>query len=220
MRDVRKGLLACGVLSSALYVVANDVVAARRWPGYRRTTQAISELSSVGAPSRSVLVPWLALAYSPLVVGFGLGVRQSADGNRALRAAGTALVAYGATGPLWLPFPMTRREELAATDTMPLADRMHLVLSGVTAVLHLAAMGFGGAALGRRFRVYSLVSAATFLVFGGLTGVEARKVGTGDPTPWLGVVERVMMGATLQWMAVLAAALWRRPAGRQGRSAT
>lgn len=33
---IRKALLAAGLLSSLLYVVATDVVAASRWDGYRR----------------------------------------------------------------------------------------------------------------------------------------------------------------------------------------
>ena len=50
-----RALLACGVGYSLLYVVQNDVVAASRYEGYSRMSQAISELSAKGAPTRRFL---------------------------------------------------------------------------------------------------------------------------------------------------------------------
>jgi hypothetical protein len=205
-RRTRRVLLACGVASSLLYVIANDVIAAARWPGYSRSSQAVSELSSIGAPSRPVLVPWLILIYSPLVIAFGVGVWRSSEGKRALRVTGAFLVAYGATGPLWLPFPMTLRDELATTATVPFTDLAHGILGAVTVLMYLGTLGFGAAALGERFRLYSLVTLATVLVFGALTFLNGPQVD--EPTPWLGVIERTMLGAFLLWMVVLAMALW------------
>jgi hypothetical protein len=207
----RRILLACGAASSLLYVVANDVVAAARWEGYSRIDQAVSELSSIGAPSRPILVPWLALTYTPLVIAFGVGVWHSARGKRALRAAGAFLVAYGATGPLWLPFPMSRREEIESTATLPLTDLMHGILGAVTILAYLGAIGFGAAALGKRFRLYSFATMAAVGVFGVLTFTSGPQLQPGEPTPWLGVIERTMLGAFLLWVVVLAVALWRQP---------
>ena len=50
---LRRGLLVCGVLSSLLYV-AMTIFVARQWDGYSSTSQTISELSAIGAPTRSL----------------------------------------------------------------------------------------------------------------------------------------------------------------------
>jgi hypothetical protein len=56
-------LLVGGLLYPLFYVVINDVVAAGRYPGYSRLSQAISELSATGAPTTRLLTatipsPW------------------------------------------------------------------------------------------------------------------------------------------------------------------
>src|SRR3954468_7372525 len=52
---LQKVLLACGVLYSAAYVVANDLIAAAHYRGYSRTSHAVSELSATGAPTKAFL---------------------------------------------------------------------------------------------------------------------------------------------------------------------
>ena len=47
------------------------------------------------------------------------------------------------------------------------------------------------------------------LVFGAWTGIASPGVGTGEPTPWIGALERVNIGAYLLWVAVLAVSLLR-----------
>jgi hypothetical protein len=44
---MRKVLLAAGVLSSLLYVVATDIVAAEQWDDYSRTGEMVSKLFAV-----------------------------------------------------------------------------------------------------------------------------------------------------------------------------
>lgn len=56
-------LLACGILYTLLYPIVNDVIAAAMYDGYSRTSQAVSELSAVGAPPRGFLA-----AFSPVFV--------------------------------------------------------------------------------------------------------------------------------------------------------
>ena len=73
----------------------------------------------------------------------------------------------------------------------------------------LAAMASGAFALGRRFRVYSIASLVATLGFGVLTSVQAKGLATGDPTPWIGITERLCVGAFLVWVGVLAIALLR-----------
>jgi hypothetical protein len=64
-------LLVCGVLSSLLYV-ATDVLAPMRWEAYSSTSQTVSELIAIGAPTRPLVLP-LMITYSVLVFAFGWG---------------------------------------------------------------------------------------------------------------------------------------------------
>ena len=110
--QVRKVLLVCGIVSSTLYFAA-DVLASLRYPGYSYTDQVISELSAVGAPTRPLLVP-LYLAYSVLVIAFGVGVWSSADPTRALRGVGALLVGIGVL-VYWSGARRARRAEIFHT---------------------------------------------------------------------------------------------------------
>jgi hypothetical protein len=96
---VRRLLLASGIVSSLLYVVMT-VFVAMQWDGYSSASQTISELSAIGAPTRSLWVVPGAL-YTLLVTAFGWGVWKSAGGIRALRRVGGLIAAYGALGLAW-----------------------------------------------------------------------------------------------------------------------
>lgn len=206
---IRKALLACGVLYGLAYVVFNDAIAATIYDGYSRLNQAISELSSPDAPSRAFLAAMLPV-FSLLVIGFGVGVWKAAKESRALRVTGALLIAQGLVFPLWLLFPMTSRAEMITEGSRAANDVGHLVLTAVSIALILAEMGFSAAALGKGFRVFTIAMAVTTLIFGALTGVLTSGIESGDPTNWMGFVERVSYGAWLMWMAVLAIVLLRR----------
>ena len=78
----------------------------------------------------------------------------------------------------------------------------------------LLAIGFGGAALGKPFRYYSIATVMTFVVFGTLSFLDAPHLAAGLPTPLLGVWERINIGAFLLWVVALAIALLRRRPAR------
>jgi len=198
----RRMLLACGILSSLVYVAA-DVVGTLAWEGYRYTTQTISELSAVGAPSRPLVVP-LFLAHSMLVIAFGLGVWISANGWRRLRIAGGLLMAIGTVDLLAPLFPMHQRGAVIS-----LTDSLHIVLTSVTVFLILLAVGFAATAFGRRFQAYSIGTILALLLFGALTSLDGPRLAANLPTPGMGVLERLDVGAYLIWQVALAAALWR-----------
>jgi pimeloyl-ACP methyl ester carboxylesterase len=202
----RKALLACGIVSSLLYV-AMTIVIAMRWPGYSALAQTVSELSAIGAPTRSAWVPAAAL-YTILVTAFGFGVWRSAGGERALRTVGGLIVAYGALGLIWPFAPMHLRETLAAGGGT-VSDTLHVTLGIVTVVLMLSAITAGTAAFGERFRFYSVASLIVLVIFGAATFADAPRVGANLPTPWVGLWERINIGVFLVWVSVLAVMLWR-----------
>jgi hypothetical protein len=97
---LRSVLLLCGVISSALYI-ATDIAGGLSYPGYRFTSQAISELMAIGAPSEALVDP-LFIAYDALVIAFGVGVLRAAGGrSHALRLTGGLLI----TWVVWLTGP-------------------------------------------------------------------------------------------------------------------
>jgi|SoiMethySBSTD1v2_1073268.scaffolds.fasta_scaffold26769_1 hypothetical protein len=204
---LRKGLLACGILSSLFYV-AITILTALRYEGYSSASQTISELSAIGAPTRPSWV-LLGAVYSLLVTAFGWGVWRSASRNRPLRVAGgLIIVGFAVTGLAWPLAPMHSREVLAAGGGT-LSDTMHIVLAMVTVVLMSLAIGYGAAAFGKRFRLYSINTMVILVVFGILTGLDSPRISANLPTPWIGVWERISIGAFLLWIVVLAVRLLR-----------
>jgi hypothetical membrane protein len=200
----RKALLICGVISSLLYVGA-DLLAAVLYPGYHSfTSQAISELAAVGAPTKGLVDP-LFIAYDILVIAFGVGVWRSAGRKRALRLVGGLLVGIGMVGLVAMPFtPM----KLRGTGNLS-TDAPHIAVTAVIVLFIFSAIGLGASLFGRQFRLYSYATLLTLLVFGAWTGAEAARLAAQQPTPWLGVVERIHIGAYLLWVLVLAMTLLR-----------
>src|SRR5262245_53526681 len=115
---VRKLFLACGVLSSLLYVAMNLFIPTR-FPGYSLMSQAVSELSAIGAPTRSM---WIAgiIPYNLLLIVFGVGVWLSAYKSRALKVAGGAFIVHGIVSCFWPPMHL-RGDEFTLTDTLHIA---------------------------------------------------------------------------------------------------
>lgn len=205
--QLRPPLLSCGIGYAVLYPVVNDVVAASMYDGYSRLSQAVSELSATGAPTRPLLVA-AGPAFSLLQIGFGAGIWQSAHGRRSIRVTGALMAAHGATSLLWLVAPMSRREVIAAGEATT-ADTMHLALGAGTGLFVAAYVTTFAAANGRTFRLYSLATVATALG-ASMRNAQVDRVKAGEPTPYMGLLERIGIGAWLQWMAVVAVVLLRR----------
>ena len=202
---LKRGLLACGILSSLLYIAMLVFVPAQ-WKNYSSTSQTVSELSAIGAPTRAL---WVALGsvYTLLAAIFGLGVWKSANGNRFLKIVGIFIIIYGLLGLFWPP--MHQREVLAAGGAT-LTDTLHTVWTIATVLLMLLAIGFGSMALGKRFRLYSIMTMLILLSFGLLTGMDAPQVQANQPTPLAGVWERINIGVFLLWLIVLSIVLLRK----------
>jgi hypothetical protein len=151
---------------------------------------------------------WLGAVYAVLMVAFGSMVWKSAPPNRALRVVGALLIAHTIFGQFWPP--MHQRAVLAAGGGT-LADTLHLVWAAVTGLFFIIIVGFGAAALDKRFRVYSIVTIAIGLACGAVTGTYASRIQADLPTPWVGVWERISIATFAAWIAALATALLRAP---------
>jgi EamA domain-containing membrane protein RarD len=185
-----------------------DLLASLRYEGYSYADQTISELSAIGAPTRSLWVP-LGVVYAVLVIAFGFGVWASSAEKRALRIVSGLVIGAGLLSLVAWPFaPMHQREVLAAGGST-VSDTMHLVLAGVNSLLFLLMIGVGAMALGKRFRRFSLATLLVVLVFGALTGLGAANVQANESTPWLGIKERLAVEGSMLWMAILGIALLR-----------
>jgi hypothetical protein len=205
---IKKVLLVCGIVASLLYI-ATTIVAAMLWEGYSSTSQTVSELFAIDAPSRSLVIP-LFLTYGILMFAFGLGAWRSAGRNRALVVVAGLLIGkevLGFAGTLFAPMHL-RGVEGTVTDTM------HAIITGVGVLLLLLTVGFGARAFGKRFRLYSIGTILIFFVFGTLSGLDGPRLAANLPTPWMGVWERINIFSYMLWVVVLAIGLLRTPVER------
>lgn len=199
---VQAALLALGVVAPVYYVVINDLIAARLYPGYDPISRPVSELSAIYAPTRSLLVP-LGVVFDLLIIPFWIGVWRAADRNRPLRAAAGLMLAFRALALVAYAFPMVSDEVLGA-------NTIHTLIWGVfTPLLMFAGVGCSAAAFGKRFRIYAIATLVALIALGGLTGALAARVEAGEVVRWFGVAERALIGAWLQWVVVLSIVLLR-----------
>lgn len=202
---VRKSLLICGILSMLWYVAMNLIVP-MQYPGYDIASQTVSELSAIDAPTRTF---WfvLGIIYSLLFIAFGLGIWLSANGNRSLQFVAIVVIFDAVFGFFWPP--MHQRETIAAGGGT-LTDTLHLVWAFVHLALMLLMIGFGAAAFGKVFRIFSVTIVLVFFVFGILTTKESLGLEANLPTPNVGTWERINIGAYMLWVIVFAIILLKR----------
>jgi len=198
LEKLRIVLLVNGILGSILYVGA-DLLAGKLYDGYSFTSQAISELFAIGAPTSGLVVPIFTLC-SILQIAFALGVWASANRIRALSVAALMMVGNALNGlVLWNIFPMhVRGVEATFTDTM------HVLLSGTGAIFAILALGFGTFAFKNRFRTYSVAMIFVLLAPGLVAFMYIPQVAALQPTPWVGLTERISTYSYLLWQATLA----------------
>lgn len=171
--------------------------------GYSVVSSVPSELSAIGAPIRLLWI-WLGAIYGVLMVAFGWTVWKSAPRKSALRAVGALLIAHTVFGQFWPP--MHQRAVLAAGGAT-LTDTLHLVWAAITGLFFILMVGCGAAAMGTRFRIYSIVTIVIVLVCAAITATYAAGIQADLPTPWVGVWERSSIATFMGWIAGLAFAL-------------
>jgi hypothetical membrane protein len=204
----RQVLLGCGIVASVWWV-AMDVVGSLRYPGYRYMDQTISELGAEGAPTRAFMMVLSGIPYAVLMIAFGMGIWITAGGRRAQRITAAVLigeVGWGFVGGL--AFPMATREVIAAGQAT-LRNQMHAWYGIGMPIFFVLAIGFGSRLFGKRFRSFSYGIILTMVVCGLLVGLQTSALTANEPTPWLGVEERMNAYASMLWFAVLAVGLLR-----------
>jgi uncharacterized membrane protein YdjX (TVP38/TMEM64 family) len=100
---------------------------------------------------------------------------------------------------------------------MSFNDIVHATVTGALVLSIMAVIVLVATAFGKRFRLYSIATLVAMVVGGVLTAMQASQLAAGEPTPWMGITERINMGAFLLWVVVLAAALWRQRDHAEGR---
>jgi Protein of unknown function (DUF998) len=197
-----KVLLICGIVASLLYG-AIDILGGIVWHGYSFISQAISELTAIGAPTRLLLAP-LYTIYSLLMIAFGLGVLKLAGQRRTLRFIGFLQVIIGLVGLAWMPFPIHMRG-VEPTFT----DAMHNTFAGVQVLFILSSIGLGTIACGKRFGYYSGGTLVTLIACGTVTFAIAGQLVPQQLGNWFGLLERITVYGYMIWVIVLAIVLMR-----------
>ena len=207
---MRETLLSCGIIASVLYV-ATTLLVALLWDGYSARAQTISELSAIESATGPL---WMLLGtvYTVLMIAFGWIVWQTASDNRTLRVVAALVMAQAVFAFFWPP--MHRRADLAAGASM--GDTLHVAWAVATGVLFIVQTGFGAAALGRRFRLFSTATLVVVLASGVLTGIYALRIETALAAAYVGVWERITAAVYMLWVTVLAATLLRAPTEAAG----
>jgi hypothetical protein len=205
---LRRWLLACGIAGAAWYPLS-DIFVSTRYPGFSYRDQAVSELFAIGAPT-ATLASTLFSVSSILLLLFAIGIWMSAYGRRSVRAI-AVLMGLNAVDALllWNLFPMHMRGvQPTFTDTMHGALAIDPFL---LAAIVLAAVAYRG-----WFRTYTIstILFTTVLAITGFSYVPA--VIANQPTPWMGISERVAQYATNVWYGVFSLVLMAR--GRESPS--
>lgn len=191
-------LLKCGIVSSVWYTAINIIVPFF-YSGYSAVTFTVSELSAIGSPTRIMWV-LLCLFYSLTFAAFGWGVLISFRGQTYLRVVGVLILIFSIFGLYWPPMNMRGHE-------MEVTDILHITWAACTNIFMWLFMGYGAAALSRHFRIFTLVSIALHILFGILTSFESPHIISNEPTPLIGLWERINIGIFMIWVIVFAVEL-------------
>lgn len=196
---MRRALLLSGVFSSLWYIAINIFVP-MQYEGYSVLSYTVSELSAIDAPTR-ILWVLIVMLFPLLFAAFGWGVQRVAYGNRSLKVVGILIIVYCILNFYWPP--MHRREVIAGGGGT-LTDTLHIVWATMTIIFMMLMMGFGAAALSKKFRIYTMATFAVFIICGVLTFMASPAMSANMPTPWMGLWERINIAAFMIWVIVFA----------------
>ena len=199
-------LFLSGVLAVIVYV-GTVILGGILRPGYSHISQFVSDLIASGAPNKSLLDP-LFLIYNLLTGGFAVGlffyVNAQAGPKPNLGTFGAlALLLEAIFGFLTVFFPEgPHGAPITSTGTM------HIVLAGLSSLativtILLVGLWFRGVPGMAGLSLYSIVTVIVVFISGGLTAAFGA-----SGNPLLGLLERITIGAFLQWMLVIGLRLY------------
>lgn len=194
---VIKMLLVFGILSSLLYV-GTDILASLQYVGYSYLNQVFSELQATGAPTRQFVVVMMSV-YNALTVLFAIGIMMADKRKRAFMT-GLMLIVYAVSGEATTLFFAMNMRGVPATYN----DTAHQILTIVFVVCMLLYIVFSFRLFDGKFFHYSIATIAVVVLFGTLAGLYGPRLAANEPTPWIGIMERVNIYACLAWIIVLA----------------
>lgn len=199
---VQRALLFCGVFSPLLRM-ATDIIGGRLWKDYNFASRSISDLSAIGAPTRSLVVP-LEIASLLFSILFALGVFSLARDNTLLRITAVMLFGSGVFSLIGAFFPVHLAEGMTTST-----NKTNTIIIGISVLFLVFAIGFGTASFKDWFRYFSIGLFVVFLVEDvWATWGKPFTLG-GERGPLVGVQERTMLWGYLLWMVVLAVKLLR-----------
>jgi hypothetical protein len=147
------------------------------------------------------------IPYTVLLIAFGAGIWRVAGASRAGRVTGAVVITEAVWGCVGgLAFPMAMREVIAAGQAT-LRNQLHAWYGIGMPILLALAIGFGSRLLGKRFHSFSYAAMLAMVVSGMLMGLQTSAMTANQPTPWLGVEERITAYVPMLWLVVLAVGL-------------
>lgn len=188
-----------GIAAVAFYI-AHVVIGGILWIGYSHLSQPISDLTASGAPNRGLMLA-LTFLYGACSILFALFLLLGSIGkaNRPAVVGFSLFLAMHCVSFLYAFFP----EDLPGTG-MSFGGTMHIAITALIVPLSIGAPIVAGIGLlrasgQRAFGIYSIVTGALILVFGGTTvAAMAAK------SSFFGLFERLNIGTLLAWMVALA----------------
>lgn len=184
-----------GFIASLLYIIT-DIAATNMYQGYNSNSQAVSELFAIGAPTANFVVPLFSTC-SIFYLLLSVGIFCYAKTNKVLRFL-SFMVLLNAINCLflWNFFPMHMRDvEKTFTDTMHtiLAINPFILIS-----LFIGTIFFKG-----WFRLYSIFTIAVLICMASISFSFVTPLINHQPTPGMGLTERIAQYAHQTWHAVL-----------------
>lgn len=188
-------LLFCGVLAPAVYLTT-DRLAGKLLSGYSFTSHSMSELSAVGASTRSLTV-WLNLVAAVLMISFGAGVWRM--GGQALlpRIVGGFVIANAVLGLIGIFFFPTHFGE------RPNFFTPGVITMFLSVVCFVLAMCFGVAAYTGWLRILSIGIPVSYVLLTLLRFAAAASSHPGGDMSLIGAQERTMAYSFLFWVLAL-----------------
>jgi hypothetical membrane protein len=188
-----------GIMAAADYLVTVIIGAAVR-PGYSHIVNAISELTSPGAPHKALLDGMFSI-YNILLMGFGvfLFLYPRPVKKATLKIAAILLALIGLAGLLMYGFPMDARGTTATFQ-----GSIHWVLAGILSLSTFAAeflVGFATSNIAKlkKIHVFSLVMGCITFISGIFTAISAS-----TKFVYFGLVERITIGSFIFWVLIFA----------------